>query len=66
MFQEQNPFLKTVFSLSRVMLLETFGNLGLIYYLFLLGLEMDLTTIHRIGNKAFTIAIAGTLFPLCF
>ncbi|KAM7500660.1 hypothetical protein LguiA_025074 [Lonicera macranthoides] len=70
MFQEKNPFLKSVFSLSRVILLETFGNLGLIYYLFLLCLEMDLTTIHRIGKKAFTIAVAvavvGTLFPFAF
>lgn len=42
---------------------ETFSNLSLIYYVFLVGLEIDLSLIKRSGTKAFSIAMAGILLP---
>lgn len=47
------------------MLLESFSTLGLTYYLFLVGLEMDLSTIRHMDKKSWTIAIIGTIFPFC-
>ncbi|CAK7325857.1 unnamed protein product [Dovyalis caffra] len=43
---------------------ETLTDLGLIYYMFLVGLEMDLTTIRRISKRAWANALVGILFPL--
>ena len=45
------------------MVLETMANVGLLYFLFLVGVEMDLDIIHRIGRKALAIAIAGMILP---
>ncbi|KAJ1379161.1 Sodium/solute symporter superfamily [Sesbania bispinosa] len=39
------------------------ANIGLIYFLFLVGLEMDIAIVTRTGKKAVTIAIAGMILP---
>ncbi|CAH9137436.1 unnamed protein product [Cuscuta epithymum] len=56
-------FALTVFPLRSVMVLETMANLGLLYFLFLVGLEMDLSVIRRTGKKALAIAISGMVLP---
>lgn len=61
--KQHSPFLDAVFSMTSFMALETMGNIGLIYFLFLIGLEMDMTTINRVGKKPLAIASAGTIFP---
>lgn len=61
--KKHSQFLDAVFSVPSLMSLETMGNIGLIYFLFLLGLEMDITTIARVGKKPLAIAITGTVFP---
>ncbi|KAK2992827.1 hypothetical protein RJ640_012375 [Escallonia rubra] len=63
MWKTKNSYVGALFNIDRVLLLETFGNLGLIYYWFLLGLEMDVTTdtLHRIGKKAYAIALSGAV-----
>lgn len=43
--------------------IETLANVGLIYYMFLVGLEMDLTTLRRIEKKVICNVAAGILFP---
>ncbi|XP_038704652.1 cation/H(+) antiporter 15-like [Tripterygium wilfordii] len=45
-------------------MLETMANFGLVLYVFLVGLEMDITTIKGIQKKVMSIAIAGVLPPL--
>ncbi|CAL5184748.1 unnamed protein product [Lathyrus oleraceus] len=40
------------------------AQFGVIYYVFVTGLEMNLDTVSRAKQKASTIAIAGTLFPM--
>ncbi|KAF8404351.1 hypothetical protein HHK36_009234 [Tetracentron sinense] len=56
-------FANTVFPLRSVMVLETMANVGLLYFLFLVGVEMDLNVIKRTGKKAITIAVVGMILP---
>ncbi|KDP39397.1 hypothetical protein JCGZ_03679 [Jatropha curcas] len=56
-------FASTLFPLRSVMVLETMANVGLLYFLFLVGVEMDISVIRRTGKKAFAIAIAGMILP---
>ncbi|XP_061368818.1 cation/H(+) antiporter 15-like [Gastrolobium bilobum] len=53
----------TVFPLKSVVVLETMANIGVIYFLFLVGLEMDLSFIKRTGKKTVSIALAGMILP---
>ena len=56
-------FANTIFPLRSVMVIETMANVGLLYFLFLVGVEMDITVIRRTGKKALTIALAGMVLP---
>ncbi|MBA0834206.1 hypothetical protein Goarm_006579 [Gossypium armourianum] len=47
------------------LLLETMGSLGVTFYMFLVGLEMDLTPIRKMGKTASRVAIAGIILPGC-
>ncbi|KAB1208212.1 Cation/H(+) antiporter 15 [Morella rubra] len=39
------------------------ANVGLLYFLFLVGVEMDLTVLRRTGRKALSVALAGMVLP---
>ncbi|OMO56208.1 Cation/H+ exchanger [Corchorus olitorius] len=56
-------FANTVFPLRSVMVLETMANVGLLYFLFLVGVEMDLSVIRRTGKRAMAIAVSGMILP---
>lgn len=56
-------FADTVFPLRSVMVLETMANIGLLYFIFLVGVEMDIAVIRRTGKKAIPIALAGMVVP---
>ena len=56
-------FANILFPLRSVMVLETMANVGLLYFLFLVGVEMDISVIRRTGKKALAIAIAGMVLP---
>ncbi|KAJ8617472.1 hypothetical protein MRB53_013658 [Persea americana] len=56
-------FAKVVFPLRSVTVLETMANVGLLYFLFLVGVEMDLSVIKRTGRKAMAIALASMVLP---
>ncbi|KAJ1387239.1 Sodium/solute symporter superfamily [Sesbania bispinosa] len=45
---------------------ESVASIGLLFYLFLVGLELDLRTIGRSGKRAFNIAVAGISLPFLF
>ncbi|KAL5227400.1 hypothetical protein ABZP36_015665 [Zizania latifolia] len=54
-----------VFPQRSLLTLKTVVHLGLLYFLFLVGLEMDLDVIRRSGKKALFIAVAGMALPFC-
>ncbi|KAF8667750.1 hypothetical protein HU200_052660 [Digitaria exilis] len=56
-------FLNTVFPMQSLTVLDTLANIGLLYFLFLVGLEFDLRAIRRTGSSALVIAIAGISLP---
>ncbi|KAK7247584.1 hypothetical protein RIF29_42469 [Crotalaria pallida] len=56
-------FANAVFPLRSVMVIETMANVGLLYFLFMVGVGMDINAIRRVGRKAITIAIAGMIIP---
>ncbi|CAI8620018.1 unnamed protein product [Vicia faba] len=49
-----------------ILAVETFANLGIMYYVFLSGLEMNSDTILRLRKKGTSIAIAGIVTPMLF
>ncbi|EEF46053.1 Na(+)/H(+) antiporter, putative [Ricinus communis] len=63
MLGRSKVFANTIFPLRSVMVLETMANVGLLYFLFLVGVEMDISVIKRTGKKALAIAVAGMILP---
>ncbi|XWS44700.1 hypothetical protein CRYUN_Cryun15aG0070300 [Craigia yunnanensis] len=63
MLGRSQEFTNTIFPFRSVMVLETMANVGLLYFLFLVGVEMDLLVIRRTRKKAMVIAIAGMILP---
>ncbi|KAK7396504.1 hypothetical protein VNO78_17555 [Psophocarpus tetragonolobus] len=59
-------FMHKVFPSWSTSVLESVASIGLIFYLFLVGLELDLSTIRRSGKRAFKIAVAGIVLPFVF
>ncbi|KAF6173301.1 hypothetical protein GIB67_026996 [Kingdonia uniflora] len=54
---------KTVFPLSSLMTLIPMANIGIIYYTFLVGVEMNLSVIKRMGKKSIIIGLASVTVP---
>jgi Kef-type K+ transport system membrane component KefB len=55
-------FFSYVFPFKSLVPLETVANLSVVYYMFLVGLETDVSLILRAGKKAYCVAFAGIIF----
>ncbi|XP_047330699.1 cation/H(+) antiporter 15-like [Impatiens glandulifera] len=63
LFGQNEEFANTVFPIRSVMVLETMANIGLLYFIFLIGLATDLNVLRRTGKQAFVVALSGMIIP---
>ncbi|CAJ2646379.1 unnamed protein product [Trifolium pratense] len=53
-----------IFPVTGVLNIEVLSHIGIIYYAFLSGLEMNLNVILHVKMKNLSIAVSGIIFPL--
>lgn len=56
-------YLKNIFPKQSVVILDCFANMGLLFFLFLVGLELDMRQIRKTGKQAIAISATGIAVP---
>ncbi|KAJ4849400.1 hypothetical protein Tsubulata_024485, partial [Turnera subulata] len=62
-FGRNQEYMHRIFPKWSTPILESVASIGLLFFLFLVGLELDLSSIRRSGKRAFGIALAGISLP---
>ncbi|MCO5571912.1 hypothetical protein L7F22_025663 [Adiantum nelumboides] len=62
-FGRNKAYLHTIFPKSSMTLLDTIATIGLLFFLFMVGLELDLKEIRRSGKTALIVALSGIIAP---
>ncbi|KAK3226417.1 hypothetical protein Dsin_006279 [Dipteronia sinensis] len=62
-FGRNKEYMHRIFPKWSSPILESVASIGLLFFLFLVGLELDLNSIRRSGKRAFGIALAGISLP---
>ncbi|OIT01215.1 PREDICTED: cation/H(+) antiporter 20 [Nicotiana attenuata] len=65
-FGRNEVFTRLIFPTWSIPILESVSSIGLLFFLFLVGLELDLKTIRKSGKRAAGIAFAGISLPFIF
>ncbi|XP_042437145.1 cation/H(+) antiporter 15-like [Zingiber officinale] len=52
-----------IFPARSLLVMETIAHFGLLCFLFLVGVEMDVTMVRQTGRKALAVAAAGMILP---
>ncbi|CAD6253771.1 unnamed protein product [Miscanthus lutarioriparius] len=57
-------FLNHLFLMESLTMLDTLAKIGMLLFLFLVGLELDLASLRRTGSRTLAIAVAGISLPV--
>lgn len=64
--KNSNTIFGFILRIKGLLSFESIAQLGIIYYVFVTGLEMNLESVLRARKKASSIAIVGTIIPMIF
>jgi Kef-type K+ transport system membrane component KefB len=59
-------FLETLFPKPRMNIMSIVANVGLVLFLFIIGLELDLSILKKDFKRSVLISVSGMVFPFAF